>query len=113
MAYDTVTLSREAYDEMLERIEDLEAALALAEAAPSDDGTRIPLAVVKAELAGTHPVAAWRAYRNLTARALADAAGVNAAYLSEIETGKKPGSLDAYRRLGDALGVPVDILING
>jgi len=113
MTPETVTLSREAYEEMLERIEDLEATLALVEAEQSDDGVRIPLAVVKAELAGAHPVTAWREHRNLSARALAEAAGVSPAYLSEIETGKKPGSVDAYRRLGEALGVSMDVLVSG
>lgn len=32
-------------------------------------------------------------------------------YLSEIETGKKPGSVRAYRALADALALSVDDLL--
>lgn len=32
-------------------------------------------------------------------------------YLSEIETGKKPGSVRAYRALAGALGLSVDDLL--
>jgi transcriptional regulator with XRE-family HTH domain len=32
-------------------------------------------------------------------------------YISEIETGKKPGSIDAWRRLAAALDVTIDDLL--
>lgn len=62
-------------------------------------------------VAGEHPVRVWRDYRGLSAVQLADASGVSKAYLSEIETGKKPGSVDAYKALAGALGVAVDALL--
>jgi ribosome-binding protein aMBF1 (putative translation factor) len=46
---------------------------------------------------------AWREHRGLSARALAGRAGISAAYLSQIETGKKPGSFDAMARLARAV----------
>jgi len=108
---ETVTLTRSEYDDLLERIEDLEASLALVRAQQADDGTRIPLEVVEAEVNGAHPVTAWRTQRGLSVRALAEQAGISAAYLSEITRGRKAGSAAAYRALANALDTSVDVLI--
>ena len=62
-------------------------------------------------LAGENPVRAWREYRGLTGVELAAAAGVAASYLSAIENRKKPGSINALKRLATALRVDVDDLI--
>ncbi|BDB26005.1 helix-turn-helix transcriptional regulator [Cupriavidus sp. P-10] len=75
-----------------------------------DDGFRVPAAVLDAELAGDHPVKAWRNYRRLTQDALARAAGLSKPYLSQIENRSRAGSPDALRRLAQALGVPCDML---
>ena len=75
-----------------------------------DDGFRVPGAVLDAELAGDHPVKAWRNYRRLTQDALARAAGLSKPYLSQIEYRSRAGSPDALRRLAQALGVPCDML---
>jgi len=60
--------------------------------------------------AGAVPVRVWREHRGLSARALAGRAGISAAYLSQIETGRKPGSFDAMARLARALGVAMEDL---
>src|SRR4051812_17413281 len=39
-------------------------------------------------------VPVWREYREMTQTALAEASGVNRVYLSEIESGKMPGSVE-------------------
>lgn len=80
------------------------------DAKANDDGFRVPAAVLDAELAGDHPVKAWRTYRRLTQDALARAAGLSKPYLSQIENRSRGGSPDALRRLAQALGVPSDIL---
>jgi hypothetical protein len=71
----------------------------------------IPHEVVEAIHRGVHPVRAWRIYRGLTLRQLAEAGRMPTGYLSEIETGKKPGSVAAYRSLARALGTVIDMLI--
>ena len=58
-----------------------------------------------------HPVKILRKYRALTQMALADAAGLSRPYLTEIETGKKAGSIAALKALAEALGVNPGILI--
>lgn len=62
-------------------------------------------------LAGEHPLRLWREHRNMTVRGLAKRAGLTAAYVSEIETGRKPGSLTALKALAAALDVEVDLVL--
>lgn len=62
-------------------------------------------------LDGESPVRVWREFRGLKARELAEAAGLSAAYLSDIETNRKPGSARALRRLAEALRVEMDELV--
>ena len=76
----------------------------------ADDGTRIPLEVLKAEMDGDHPVRAWREYKGLTLQALADSAKVSKAYLSQIECGKRVGTTATLKKLAVALGVPINVL---
>ncbi len=61
-------------------------------------------------LDGESPVRVWREKRGLTQRVLAQAARISASYLAEIESGKKPGSAEAVRRIADVLNVPMDFL---
>ena len=46
-----------------------------------------------------------------TAAALAKKAGIASAYLSQIETGKREGTVETYRKLASALGITLDDLI--
>ncbi len=82
----TNAVTRAEFDALIERIEDLEDAIDL-RAAASAAGTRDYLFVnlVKRMIAGESRVRLWREHRGMTARALAEEAGVNAAYLSQIE----------------------------
>lgn len=107
---ETVTLTRADYEALCARIEDLEDSLARM-AARLENGPRIPHEVLAAEIEGEHPIRAWRKHRGLSARDLAARAELTAAYLSEIETGKKPGSLDAFRTIANVLEVPLDLLV--
>ena len=115
---DTVTLSRAEYDALLDRIEELEDAAALdrlearIEAEGFDRATRnhLPLESIERLLAGEHPLRVWRKHRGLTREALSTRAGVSPSYLTEIETGKKPGSFGAISKLAAALEVPLDDL---
>ena len=71
----------------------------------------MPAPLVKRIIGGEHPVRVWREYRSIKANELAASAGVAGSYLSAIETGKKPGSLNAMKRLAAALNVPLDELV--
>ena len=113
---DTVTLTRAEYEALLQQIEDAEdlAAVAAAEAREAVLGKEaaradyLPIELVERLIAGEHPIRVWRAHRGLTREALAAAAGVSPSYLTEIETRRKPGSLDAMIKLAAALRISLD-----
>ena len=56
------------------------------------------------------PVKVLRKFRGFTQKDLSEAAGISRPYLTEIETGKKDGSLRAMKSIAGALGVNVGML---
>lgn len=56
------------------------------------------------------PVKILRKFRGMTQATLAKDAGISRPYLTEIETGKKDGSIRAMRGLAEALGVSVGVI---
>lgn len=54
-----------------------------------------------------HPVKIIRTYRGMTQADLAKASGISRPYLTEIETGKKDGSIRAMKALAQALNVNI------
>lgn len=56
------------------------------------------------------PVKILRKFRGLTQADLARQAGISRPYLTELETGKKEGSVRAIKGLAQALGVTVGVL---
>ncbi len=53
----------------------------------------------------------YRKHRGMTQRDLAKAAGINAVYLSQIETGKRTGSTRTLAAIARALRVDIDDLV--
>lgn len=100
-----------AVQEALEDREDTAAIDAFHRKLAAGEEELIPASIVNRMLDGENPIRVWREYRGLTAAALAQQAGISAAYLSELETGKKEGSVAALSRIAAALGVTVDDLI--
>jgi ribosome-binding protein aMBF1 (putative translation factor) len=74
-------------------------------------GEHIPAAIVDRFAEGEAPVRVWREHRGLSLRGLAEKAGISAAMLSEIENGKKEGSVRTLAGLARALGVDLDDLV--
>jgi len=112
---ETVILSRADYDALLEELEDARdiAAAREVEAAVAAGTTEfIPIEMSDRLYAGEHPLRVWREHRGrLTGSALAKLAGVPQSYVSEIENGKKPGSLDTMAKLARALKISLDDLV--
>lgn len=52
-----------------------------------------------------------RQYKGMTQQDLASLAGLSRPYLTEIETGKKDGSLSAIKDIARALNVPASLLV--
>lgn len=110
----TVTLSRQSWNKILDRIDDLADRAALREfdaAKKAGASDALPMSLYRRLRAGEHPVRVWREHRGLGLNALAKASGVNASYLSEIENRAKPGSVAALKKLAAALKVDMDQLV--
>jgi len=105
-------VTREEFDRVIDRLQDLEDAEFM-RGVEADAGGRdyLPASAVKRMIAGESPITVWREQRGLSVTALAGKAGIGRSYLSEIEGGKKPGSVVALRSLADALGVSIDDLV--
>lgn len=58
-----------------------------------------------------HPIRILRKYRGMTQSDLAHMAGLSRPYLTEIETGKKDGSISALRAIAEALQVNSGLLV--
>jgi DNA-binding XRE family transcriptional regulator len=110
---DTVLLRRADYEALLREAEDAADAVQIREAqarVAAGEDEYVPIDVTKRLMGGEVPVGVWREYRGLSASALARQAGISAAYLSQIETGKKPGSFEAMAKLAPALGIGMEDL---
>lgn len=112
---DTVTITKADFHALIQAAEDAEdlAAVVAHDAEEARIGREIARsnyltgAEVARLLEGVGPLRVWREKRGLSQRALADAAGVQPGYLAEIETGKKPGSAEAWLRLSAVLRIPI------
>jgi len=58
------------------------------------------------------PLAFWRKRAGLTQGALAEQVGVAQNYLSDVENGKRAGTVSLWVKLAAALGVPVEVLVD-
>lgn len=99
--------------ETLTRVAGAAADLAKTRVALSDRlgaGAGVPATVAHRVADGENPVRVWREARGLKAVALARAAGISPAYLSEIETGKKDGTFRTMAAVARVLNVSLDDL---
>lgn len=104
-----ITIPRATYDAMRERLEDLEDIVA-SRAAEHDE--RLPHDFVARLLSGEEsPLRLWRRHRGLTQQALSETSGVGQDAIAEMESGRKTGTVEAYRALAAALDVSVDELL--
>lgn len=70
----------------------------------------VPAALVDRLLTGEPPLRVWREHRGLTQEALAAQVGITKSYLSQLEGGKRGGSLPVLRRLATALALDLEDL---
>jgi DNA-binding XRE family transcriptional regulator len=77
------------------------------------DARKKPLPIkVKQRLSkGENPVRVWRDHRGMTQQTLSSAVGISAAFLSQIESGKRIGSAGVLKNLAKALHVDMDDLV--
>ncbi len=85
--------------EMLKDVHDFRAAKAV-------DEETFPAEVInRLILNQENPIKVYREYRGLTQKQLADQVGIQRAYLAEIETGRKSGSIKTLKAIAEALDV--------
>lgn len=107
-----VVLSEQDYTTLLEQAEnyqDVQSAKA-ADARIKGGEETFPAHLIEALVEGENPVRVFRKYRGMRANVLAQKAGISQGYLSEIESGKKTGSLSALKRIAEALGLELSDL---
>jgi len=105
-------ITRTEYNSLIERMEELEDRLDLLNAqdkGESKDAWSSDL--VERMIAGEHPLRLWREHRGINKRTLSKKSGVSESYLSEIETGKKPGSVSALSKCAKALNIDISDLV--
>lgn len=95
-----------------ERLEDLDDAAEIAAIRSDPTRRRVPGEVIRAILDGMSPARAWREHRGLTQKALAERAGLAAGYLSQIEAGRRQGTVGILSRLARVLEVDLDDLVD-
>lgn len=108
---DTVVIKRADWKSLVDMLDDFSDRLAIRESMRRqeegiDDGISIDFywRIRK----GENPIRVWREYRKMSLRKLATVAAVSPAYLSEVESGRKPGRAAALQRIARALGVDMD-----
>jgi ribosome-binding protein aMBF1 (putative translation factor) len=113
---DMVVLPKADYDRLMaaargkleDEVDIREASRVLARLERGKEPT-FPHDVVK-RLGREHPIQVLREHRGMTQRALAEAAGMNQLYLSQLETGRATGGLGKLTKLAKVLGVSLDLI---
>lgn len=75
------------------------------------DSTLPPAVQDELALRQKHPIKIVRKYRGMTQDDLASAAGLSRPYITEIETGRKEGSIRAMKSIAAALKVSMEMLV--
>ena len=99
-------------------IDDFEKMLAVAENAEdiravheSASEESFPQEFVEKLLKSASPLSVWREYRKLTQEQLHDASGISQGYITQIEKGKKTGSVETLKALAAALNCDIEDII--
>lgn len=109
-----VALARGRYEQFVELVEDAMDAAAVErfkERLAAGEEEFVPSEMLDRILSGENLVRVWREYRGLTVAALAEKAGITQPYLSQIETGKREGTLATMKKIAAALKVDLDDLV--
>jgi DNA-binding XRE family transcriptional regulator len=105
-----ITIPKEEYRRLKEAAEDLADIVAFDRAVARGDEP-IPLDAVKRMIDGESPLRVYRGLRGWTQAELGQRANVNRVQITDIEAGRKTGSIETVRKLAQALGVTMDDLM--
>lgn len=109
-----VVIPEDEYNALVEAAEDAEDVAAgrmILGRIAAGEGEFVPSDVVMRMVEGENPIRVYRELRGMSAKELAEKAGIAQAYLSQLETGKREGPVATLRRLAEALSVTIDDLV--
>ena len=109
-----VVLPETEFEQLLDAVEDAEDAAAVRrfkQKLAAGEEELIPAEYVYRMLDGENRVTVWREFRGLSGKELAAAAGIAPSYLSNIETGKRDGTIGTMKKIAEALKVTIDDLV--
>jgi len=101
-----VSLPRAEYQDLIDARDHAIAMRDIAAGAPLLTETELD-----AYLASPSPLAFWRKRAGLTQSALAQKAGITQAFLAQIESGDRDGTVGVLKRISQALGLRIEDLI--
>ena len=107
-------LPYDEYTALIERVEllqDLHDSQDFEERLARGEEELIPGDVVERLVEGENPVRVWREHRGLTQEELGARTGLSGPYLSQIESGKREGTVKVFAALAKALDVDIDDLV--
>jgi DNA-binding Xre family transcriptional regulator len=109
---DMIVLSKSDYQALLERAE-LAAVDAYRRKLESGEEEAISEEFADRLIDGENPIRVYRELRGLSARELAERTGISAAFLSEIENGKKEGGVSTLKKIALQLNASLDDIVSG
>ncbi|MGH2413392.1 MAG: helix-turn-helix transcriptional regulator, partial [Microcystaceae cyanobacterium] len=102
----------EVYEKLVEDAEMLSDIKAYDEAKARDEESFPADVVYRMVLEDENPIKVLREYRNLTQEQLAQkAGGISRVYISDIESGRKSGSVKVLKAIAKALDVDINMLV--
>ena len=97
--------------EILEDAEDIKDIAENLKAIEENREIVVPGEVTFAIVDGTHPIRAWREYKNMRLNDLAKRVGISGSYLSQIENGKRNPTIETLKAIASALEIEPEMLI--
>ena len=100
------------FEHLQDNTEMLEDILAYQEAEKKNAGHEsFPASVVHPIIYGENPIMIYRKYRKMTQVQLAEKVGIARAYLAQLETGKKQGSVEVLKKIASTLNLDLDDIV--
>ena len=78
----------------------------------ADTGDGLPHEFMKRLIDGEAPLTVFREWRDLSKLALANKSGVDRTQITDIEAGRKTGSVATLKKLADTLDIQIDDLVD-
>jgi DNA-binding XRE family transcriptional regulator len=103
---DTVTLTRTEYEDLVDARDHAIAMREVASGAPT-----LTDAELDDFIAAKTPLAFWRRRAGLTQVQMAQMIGISQAFLAQMESGQRTGSIGQYQKLARALDIRIEDLL--